>query len=141
MKSLLSFASLLLISIPVFAGVRLPAIIGSHMVLEQNAKVRIWGWSDPTEKIQLKASWDTTTYSATGTSGAKWSIEIQTPHAGGPYTISIKGNNTILLEDVMIGEVWVCSGQSNMEMNVNWGLPYQDEVARATNTQIRFFYV
>ncbi|MGZ3940317.1 MAG: sialate O-acetylesterase, partial [Flavisolibacter sp.] len=51
------------------------------------------------------------------------------------------GNNSILLEDVMIGEVWVCSGQSNMEMNVNWGLPYQDEVAKATNTKIRFFQV
>jgi sialate O-acetylesterase len=141
MKNLLSFACLFFISINLFAGVRLPAIIGSHMVLQQNAKVRIWGWSDPAEKIKLKASWDTTTYTTTASSGAKWSIEVQTPNAGGPYTISIDGNNHILLEDVLIGEVWVCSGQSNMEMNVNWGLPYQDEVAKATNTQIRFFYI
>jgi sialate O-acetylesterase len=68
-------------------------------------------------------------------------VELQTPKAGGPYTISINGNNRILLEDVMIGEVWVCSGQSNMEMNVNWKLPYDDEVAKATNDKIRFFYV
>jgi sialate O-acetylesterase len=140
MKNILSFACLL-VSINVFANVRLPAIIGSHMVLQQNAKVRIWGWCDPTENIKLKTSWDTTTYMATGSWEAKWSLELQTPNAGGPYTISINGNNSILLEDVMIGEVWVCSGQSNMEMNVNWGLPYQDEVARATNTQIRFFYI
>lgn len=123
------------------ANVRLPAIIGSHMVLQQKSKITIWGWCDPGEKIKLKAAWDTAIYSATGSWTAKWSIQLQTPVAGGPYTISINGNNSIVLDDVMIGEVWVCSGQSNMEMSVNWGLPYQDEVAKATNTRIRFFHI
>jgi sialate O-acetylesterase len=141
MKNILSLACLFIISINVFANVRLPAIIGSHMVLQQNSKVTIWGWSDPAEKIRLKASWDTTTYSATATWGGKWNIELQTPKGGGPYTISINGNNGIVLEDVMVGEVWVCSGQSNMEMSVNWKLPYDDEVTKATNTKIRFFYI
>lgn len=141
MKNILLLAWLVFISISVFANVRLPAIISSHMVLQQNSKVNIWGWSDPVEKIIVKASWDTTTYHAEGSSGGKWNIELQTPIGGGPYTISIKGNNSILLEDVMVGEVWVCGGQSNMEMNVNWNLPYADEVAKATNTKIRFFYI
>ncbi|MGZ3852225.1 MAG: sialate O-acetylesterase [Flavisolibacter sp.] len=141
MKRILSSAGLVLISFAVFGNVRLPAIIGSHMVLQQKATITLWGWCDPQEKVKIKSSWDTTTYRATGSWTAKWSVQLPTPAAGGPYTISIEGNNSILLEDVMIGEVWVCSGQSNMEMNVNWGLPYQDEVAKATNTKIRFFQV
>jgi sialate O-acetylesterase len=141
MKRIVFFASLLFLSLSVFGNVRLPAIIGSHMVLQEKTTVTIWGWCDPQEKIKLKAAWDTTTYTATGSSAAKWSIQLQTPAGGGPYTINIDGNNSVTLEDVMIGEVWVCSGQSNMEMNVNWGLPYQDEVAKATNTKIRFFHI
>ena len=141
MKRIISFASLLVLSLTVFGNVRLPAIIGSHMVLQQKATVTLWGWCDPQEKVKIRSSWDTTTYRTTGSWAAKWSIQIPTPAAGGPYTISIEGNNSIVLEDVMIGEVWVCSGQSNMEMNVNWGLPYQDEVAKATNTRIHFFQV
>jgi len=141
MKRILPFASLLFISLAVFGNVRLPAIIGSHMVLQQKTTVTIWGWSDPQEKIKLRAAWDTTTYTTTGSSAARWSIQLQTPVGGGPYTISIEGKNSILLEDVMVGEVWVCSGQSNMEMNVNWGLPYQDEVVKATNVKIRFFHI
>jgi len=141
MKNIFSIACLFFLSINVFANIRLPAIIGSHMVLEQKSKVTIWGWCEPGEKVQLKAGWDTATYSTTGSWAAKWSIQLQTPAAGGPYNISINGNNSIVLGDVMIGEVWVCSGQSNMEMSMNWGLPYQDEVNKATNTKIRFFHI
>lgn len=123
------------------AQVRLPAIIGSHMVLQQNSEVKLWGWCDPSEKIKITTTWDTTTYTASGSAHAKWSTIIKTPAAGGPYKISIKGNNAIELDDVMIGEVWVCSGQSNMEMNVNWGLPYSDDVNKAKNKSIRFFHI
>jgi len=111
------------------------------MVLQQKSNVTIWGWSEPGEKITIRVGWDTTKHLATASSGAKWKVEVPTPAGGGPYTISIDGNNKILLEDVLVGEVWVCSGQSNMEMSVNWGLPYQDEVARATNTKIHFFHI
>ncbi|MDB5232282.1 MAG: sialate O-acetylesterase [Chitinophagaceae bacterium] len=132
---------ILIILAPAYSNVRLPAIIGSHMVLQQQAKVKIWGWSEPGEKIIVKSSWDTTTYRTTGSSGAKWSIDIQTPIAGGPYKLFISGYNKIELEDVMIGEVWICSGQSNMEMSVNWGLPYSEDVKKAANTGIRFFHI
>lgn len=123
------------------ADVRLPAVIGSHMVLQQNSTVTFWGWCEPEETVTVRPGWDTATYTAKGTSAATWQLVVQTPKAGGPYTISIKGNNAIQLEDVLIGEVWLCSGQSNMEMNVGWGLPYEKEVAEATNQKIRFFHV
>lgn len=126
---------------PAFANIRLPSIIGSHMVLQQRTLVNIWGWCEPGEKIKLKADWDSVTYTVTGSSSAKWEIKLKTPKAGGPYTISLIGYNKIILSDVMIGEVWLCSGQSNMEMSVNWGLPYANEVKNATNTKIRFFHI
>jgi len=129
------------VSLPTFADVRLPAVIGPHMVLQQKAEVTIWGWCDAAEKVKLKPGWDTATYTTTGSSSAKWSIKLMTPAAGGPYEIVVNGNNKIVLDDIMIGEVWLCSGQSNMEMSVNWGLPYQDEVVNATDKNIRFFYI
>jgi sialate O-acetylesterase len=130
-----------LISAATFGNVRLPAVIGSHMVLQQKTDVTIWGWCDPGEKIKLKTTWDTTTYNTVGSSSAKWSLKIKTSMAGGPYQVTITGNNNIVLDDVLIGEVWVCSGQSNMEMSVTWGLPYESDVTNATDKNIRFFYI
>ena len=123
-----------------FGTVSLPAIIGNHMVLQQTTNIKIWGWCDPGEKITVTTSWDTTTVTTVGESSAKWSLVLKTPVAGGPYTITIKGNNSIQLEDILIGEVWNCSGQSNMEMSFNWGVKeYTSDVEKATNQQIRFF--
>jgi len=131
----------LFFSTATLANVRLPAVIGSHMVLQQQSNVTIWGWCDAGENIKLKTTWDTTTYNAVGSSSAKWTMKVKTPLAGGPYQITITGNNNIVLEDILIGEVWVCSGQSNMEMSVAWGLPYESDVANATDKSIRFFYI
>lgn len=126
----------------ILAEVRLPAIIGNHMVLQQKSEVNLWGWSNPGEKIRVMVDWDTTIYHATGLRTAKWNVKIKTPEAGGPYKIIINGSNAIVLEDVMIGEVWVCSGQSNMEWSGTQGLQQSlDEAPHATNTKIRFFYV
>ncbi|MEP6950972.1 MAG: sialate O-acetylesterase [Ginsengibacter sp.] len=130
------------IYLEVQADVRLPAIIGSHMVLQQNSEVKVWGWSDPGEKIKITTGWDTTTCRAIGSSGAKWNCIIKTPAAGGPYTLTISGNNKVILEDVLIGEVWDCSGQSNMEMNYGWGeQQYTPDVQNATNKSIHFFHI
>jgi sialate O-acetylesterase len=121
------------------AEVRLPAILGSHMVLQQKSEVDLWGWCAPSEKINIKASWDTARYVTTGTSGARWSTKIRTPEAGGPYTITI---NKVVLEDVMAGEVWVCGGQSNMEWSGDQKLKQSlEEAPNARNEKIRFFYV
>jgi len=130
-----------IIALPAKADVRLPAIIADHMVLQQNSEVKLWGWCEPGEMIKVKADWDTTTYTAKGTGDANFMLTIKTPSAGGTHTITINASNKIVLADVLIGEVWVCSGQSNMEMSVNWGLPYQEDVAKAANDNIRFFHV
>src|ERR1700730_3897437 len=84
---------------PSIAAVRLPALISSNMVLQQQSKVKLWGWSDPNEKIVITASWNNQTDSTKGTRDGNWQTEISTPVAGGPYTISIKGNNSILLDN------------------------------------------
>jgi len=134
------FFSLLLSmgSLHVSANVRLPNILGSHMVLQQNSEITLWGWSDATEKISINVSWDTITYKTAGTRDANWSVKIKTPNAGGPYKIKITGRNVIELEDVLIGEVWLCSGQSNMEWNVNAN---PARAAQETgNNSIRFFH-
>ena len=97
-KSIFVLSFLLSASIAI-ADVRLPAIIGSHMVLQQKSTVKLWGWSGPAENITIKVGWDTTTYKVTASRGARWVTEIKTQAAGGPYSISIKGRNAIMLEE------------------------------------------
>lgn len=124
------------------ADVRLPAIIGNHMVLQQNEDTKFWGWCDPSEKITIRGSWDTITYHTVGNGDGKWLLVVKTPKSGGPFTVNIKGHNNILLEDVLAGEVWDCSGQSNMEMSHSWGIKqYDADMANATNQKIRFFHI
>jgi sialate O-acetylesterase len=142
MKKIALLICLALLSICSFAKIFLPAVYSNHMVLQQHSKIKIWGWSEPAENIAIKPSWDTTTYFTKATSGAKWETVINTPKAGGTFTITVKGNNnSIIIEDVLIGEVWLASGQSNMEMNINWGMKYDEEVKNAANNQIRFFHI
>jgi sialate O-acetylesterase len=121
------------------AGIRLPAVISSNMVLQQKSTPALWGWADPSEKIYVTTSWNNVTDSTTGSSNATWKINIPTPAAGGPYTITLKGRNTIVLENVLIGEVWVCSGQSNMEMSNTPQI--QEELPNSQNANIRFFRI
>ena len=78
------------------ADIRLPAIISNNMVLQQNSKVKLWGWGDPTEKVVITTSWNNKKDSIITDENAKWQLEIQTPAAGGPFTINIKGNNNIV---------------------------------------------
>jgi sialate O-acetylesterase len=112
------------------------------MVLQQQSEVNIWGWADPSDTVSVTTSWDQKTYKTKTNNGAKWTLKVQTPIAGGPYTITITSGNTIVLEDVMIGEVWVCSGQSNMEWNGDRNLEEAVKAApKAINKEIRFFYV
>lgn len=142
MKKILLCLSLFPFFIIAAAQVRLPSIIGDHMVIQQNSLVNIWGWCDVGEKIKLKASWDTAEYNAIGTVNANWSIKIRTPAAGGVHSLAITGKNSITVNDILVGEVWLCSGQSNMEMNAGGGLKqYEKEVLNATNNNIRFFHI
>lgn len=124
------------------ASIRLPALVGSNMVLQQNALVRIWGWAEPSEKVVIYTSWNNQYDSTITTRDANWEIFIKTPKGGGPYTICLKGQNSILLENIGIGEVWLCSGQSNMEFGYRHGIrSINDELADASKFNIRFFSV
>ena len=124
------------------ANITLPAVIGSNMVLQQKSTVKLWGWGNPLEKVLVSTSWDNKTDSVIVPPEAGWQLNVQTPAAGGPYTITIKGSNTIVLTNVLIGEVWVCSGQSNMEMSYGWGMPImKEDVPKAFNNNIHFFTV
>lgn len=141
MKYLFVFISILTFNI-CKANVILPAVLSDNMVLQQQSSVKLWGWSEVGEKIYITTSWNNKTDSTKGDGNAKWVLNVQTPSAGGPYTITIKGNNQIVLNNILIGEVWVCSGQSNMEMNYYWGLPQmKEDFPTALNSNIRLFNV
>jgi sialate O-acetylesterase len=112
------------------------------MVLQQNSNVAIWGWSDPAENIKIVTSWNKDTIKVKADNSAKWMASIKTTAAGGPYAIQILGSSKIQLSNVMLGEVWICSGQSNMEMSVNWKLINgEEEAAKANNPNIRIFHI
>lgn len=123
-------------------NIRLPSVIASNMVLQQQSKVTLWGWAGPGEKIIVRTSWNNAIDSTVTTGDANWNIKINTPAAGGPYTITLKGWSTIVLENIMIGEVWICSGQSNMEWSSNQNLKQiMDELPNSANKNIRLFDV
>ncbi|MCG8582014.1 MAG: sialate O-acetylesterase, partial [Bacteroidales bacterium] len=122
------------------ANVSLPSIFSSHMVLQQNSEVKLWGWANPTEQITVTCSWNTDTLKTTGDNQCNWSVILQTPKAGGTHSITIKAYNTIVLDDILMGEVWLLSGQSNMEWNAQLGFDNAaEEVENATYPDIRFF--
>ena len=101
------------------AQLRLPGLFSDHMVIQQNATVAIWGWSRPTQDVVINVSWDTVTTKTKSDNTTFWKTAIKTPPAGGPFTITVvAGNERRVIEDVLAGEVWLCSGQSNMEWSM-----------------------
>ncbi len=129
------------------AKVKLPAIVSSNMVLQRNASVNIWGWADAGEKITIKASWLDEIKEFETDKDGKWSIELKTNNSKAPQTIIIRSETSETeLENVLFGEVWLVSGQSNMGMPVK-GLPGQPvfgssmAIARANNPTLRLFNI
>ena len=130
------------ITAPVFADVKVPSVISDNMVLQQKRKIKLWGWADPGEKIKVKASWQILFGKSTkADKDGKWKTAIKTPKAGGPYTITIQGDNKITLNNILVGEVWICSGQSNMEMGMTQINNTSEEIAQADYPNIRLFNV
>lgn len=125
------------------ADVKLPAIFGDHMVLQQKSKVAVWGWAEPGEQVKVKGSWQWLGgTSTTADDNGKWMVKIKTPKANNkPATLTITGNNEIVLNDILLGEVWICSGQSNMEMGITMIDNASDEIAKADYPDIRLFTV
>ncbi len=138
------FISLLLFiaSNSIYAKVALPSIFGDHMVMQQNSDEKIWGWGKPFEEVKVTTSWTSDTLKAVVNQNGHWSFMLHTPKAGGPYSITIQGYNTVNIDDILMGEVWLCSGQSNMEWCANYGFINSDEeVKNATHEEIRLFQV
>ena len=102
----------------VSAQTRLPSIIGSGMVLQQSSDVPVWGWDIPGQAVRISVSWSSDIYEAVAGSDGRWETEVSTPSAGGPFTVTVEGSQKLTLKDVLAGEVWICSGQSNMAMPV-----------------------
>ncbi|MDA3881894.1 MAG: sialate O-acetylesterase [Bacteroidales bacterium] len=133
---------LVMISYSLQANISLPSVFSNHMVLQRNSEITVWGWGKPYEKISIIPSWDTVVVYTETNNQANWSATLKTPDAGGPYTITFHGFNTVVLEDVLIGEVWLCSGQSNMEWSARLGIDdAQEAVVEAEYPNIRFFSV
>ena len=110
------FSAQILFATLLQAEVKLPAIFGDHMVLQQKTEASIWGMADPGKTVTVKTSWDKKSYSVKSDREGHWLVKVKTPKAGGPYSINISDGKAMSLKDVLIGEVWLCSGQSNMEM-------------------------
>ena len=128
-----------------FAQIKLSPIFSDNMVLQQQTQAPIWGESKPNKEIVITTSWDQKKYTVQADARGKWNTKVTTPAAGGPYDIIISDGKKVKLSNVLIGEVWVCSGQSNMEMQVEgWGkvMNYQQEKEEADNyPNIRFLLV
>jgi len=133
-----------LLSVPAFSKIVLPEIFSDHMVLQQQTEALIWGKATPKKNVRLVTSWDKQTYTTLSDANGDWMIKVKTPSAGGPYSISISDGNELILKDILIGEVWICSGQSNMEMPFSgWGkiLDYENEIASANYPNIRLLHI
>jgi sialate O-acetylesterase len=122
------------------AEVELPHVFGSHMVLQQGEKVPIWGSADPVEKVMVSIGGQKVSAVADG-DGA-WEVTLNRMKASGPHVMTVEGEeNTIMFTDVLVGEVWVCSGQSNMQWTVKNSKDEEKEIAAADYPNIRLFYV
>jgi len=135
-KSLILF---LLISVSGLCNVTLPKVLGDNMVLQRNKPINIWGWADKGEKVSIQ--FNKQSASAKADKNGKWLITLKSEIAGGPYQLIIKGKNSITLSNILIGEVWVCSGQSNMEWPLRAVMNAEAEVKQANYPMIRHFAV
>ncbi|HEX8710274.1 MAG TPA: sialate O-acetylesterase, partial [Terracidiphilus sp.] len=145
---LLSCAVLLLLAFAAHsarAEVTLPKILSSYMVLQRGRPIHFWGWADPGE--QVKATLRGSSASTTADKLGNWSLYLPPENAGGPYTVTISGTNSIVLNDVLIGDVWFASGQSNMQLPL-MGFPgsavvnnADNEIRNAANPNLRLLLV
>lgn len=140
-KIFLLALSIVFISLPTFAEVSLPSVFTDNLVLQQKSEATIWGWADSGEKITITTSWGVNKLVVTDAKG-NWAAKLKTPK--GSYNaqqISIKGENEIKLNNILIGEVWLCSGQSNMGWSVSQSDNAEEEIANASYPNMRFFHV
>jgi len=122
---------------PALADVTLPSVFSDHMVLQHGRPLPVWGWADPGENVTVLMAGRT---SRTRTeSNGRWALWLGEIEPGGPYVMTVKGKNSVAVKDVLVGDVWLCSGQSNMAMTVSRAMNYQQEQTAAKYSQIRHF--
>lgn len=131
---------LILIVNEVWAEIRIPRLISNGMVLQQKASVKVWGWANKNEAVTIQ--FNHKTYKTIANQEGKWLVTITTPKAGGPYEMAITGENQLKIKDILIGEVWLCSGQSNMVLPMERVKEkYADIITSTNNPQIRLFFI
>ncbi len=139
MKRLVTIFSLLAAAV-LHANVKLPALFSDHIVLQRGKPVAVWGWADPGEEVTVK--FGDQSKKATADQDGAWGVKLDELKASSePAELRIKGKNEIVLQDVLVGEVWICSGQSNMGFKVERAVNAADDIAKSANPQIRMFTV
>jgi sialate O-acetylesterase len=128
------------------AEVKFPTVFGDNMVLQQQSQVAIWGWTKANTSVKVTGSWNNKNYTTKSDDKGFWKVKIQTPEAGfTPYTLTASDGKAVTLKNVLIGEVWICSGQSNMEMPMRGrNAPIDggvEDILGSTNIAIRCFKV
>lgn len=132
--------SFLISVVPAFSQIRLPRLVSDGMVLQRDANIGIWGWASAGENISI--NFLGSAYSTKADNQGEWKIQLPKLKAGGPYEMELKGSNTIVIQDILIGDVWVCSGQSNMEMSmVSLKGKYLQDIESSENRFIRQFAI
>jgi sialate O-acetylesterase len=122
-------------SISINAQVSMPKFFANNMVLQRNTPIPIWGWAKANEKVEIK--FDKQTKIAKADKNGKWIVKLNPETAGGPFILKVKAGNTIQINNVLVGEVWICSGQSNMEYALRYTIDAKKEIASANNPFIR----
>ena len=122
-------------------SLQLPKILGDHMVLQQKSFAKIWGWAEPEQVVKVTTSWNDKTYRVVTDRQGNWQVSVSTGKAGGPYTVTIQADVTRVLEDILLGEVWICSGQSNMEWPLSRAETAAEEIPVSDYPDIRLFTV
>lgn len=141
MKVIVSLIGLLFLSMSLHAQLKLPALVSDSMILQRDQPVKIWGWSLNGETVTVH--FNKKTYTAKPANDNKWMITLPATKAGGPYTIQVtSGSNEVQVKDVLFGDVWLCSGQSNMEFTMSRLTgKYPEDIANSDNEKIREFHV
>src|SRR5690606_33293701 len=123
-----------------YADVKLPRLVSDGMVLQRDQKVKIWGWADQAENVSVK--FQNKVYRTQADGDGNWMIELSAMKVGGPYSMQIIGKNQLEIQNILIGDVWICSGQSNMELPVDRvKVKYPGLVENSKNDKIRHFAV
>lgn len=143
-KTLFVSALLLLGASATQAKIKMFPLFTDNMVLQQNTKAPIWGEAKAGRNVKVTTSWNNRTYTVKADSKGRWRIDVDTPSAGGPYEVSVSDGNPVVLRDVMIGEVWLCTGQSNMQMPMEgWNIKMNAEeiASSASTTNVRLMHI